>query len=227
MLDGSTYMYYHHVTKDCHDSTKPAFVTSRGVSVYGASRYDAKGLMFDYWIELTGSASPTIEVIGDFPLRSELLTCSGTPPTLVIDWDDGDAAPVTSNFWDILAKAINRLKKNSTVMVSCMGGHGRTGTALAILASKLQACPPKMSPIEFIRENYCKSAVESLEQVEYIEEILGMELKDEPARRFKTIYHHPDHYLGNKSSADKEEDDKKPDSSLHTLSDEEWEKYNW
>jgi hypothetical protein len=43
-----------------------------------------------------------------------------------------------------------------------MGGHGRTGTALACLAV-LAGCPPA-GAVAWVRANYCQSTVETAEQ---------------------------------------------------------------
>ena len=50
------------------------------------------------------------------------------------------------------------------VWVGCMGGYGRTGLFLAVLA---KACGVP-NPVEFVRENYHESAVETTRQRIYV-----------------------------------------------------------
>lgn len=69
------------------------------------------------------------------------------------EWDD--ALMVIS---DVYKKARNGL----FVEVGCIGGHGRTGTTLAIMAvlDGLDAA----SAIKYVRKNYCKEAIEGKKQ---------------------------------------------------------------
>lgn len=114
----------------------------------------------------------------------EALRVVKVPPTLGLEWADrgipkfpGDAA-----WWHLLADTIATLDGN--VGIYCMGGHGRTGTALAILACLLGAVPEKVCPVEWTRGLYCKEAVESLEQVEYIERITGRKVTAKPSDKW-------------------------------------------
>jgi hypothetical protein len=56
------------------------------------------------------------------------------------------------------------------VNVHCIGGHGRTGMVLACYAGKYQGID---KPIEYIRARYCKNAVESLAQINFIAMFTG------------------------------------------------------
>ena len=60
--------------------------------------------------------------------------------------------------------------------VKCDGGHGRTGTVLAIYAALLLNVK---KPISFVRDVYCRNAVETEKQVEYIAKITGHKEKVE------------------------------------------------
>jgi len=55
------------------------------------------------------------------------------------------------------------------VLVHCMGGHGRTGTALAILLGLSGAM--KKDPVAWLRKHYCEEAVETKKQIEYIQSL--------------------------------------------------------
>jgi hypothetical protein len=57
-----------------------------------------------------------------------------------------------------------QLEEGKKVHVGCIGGHGRTGTFLSALVSRFG----EPDAIKFVRENYCKKAVESSEQVKFL-----------------------------------------------------------
>lgn len=78
-------------------------------------------------------------------------------------------------FWDALALDIGWILRAGTpVLIACLGGHGRTGLVVSILASLMGAVPEGECPVEWLRELYCLHAVETNEQVEYVYEILGL-----------------------------------------------------
>lgn len=52
------------------------------------------------------------------------------------------------------------------VEVGCIGGHGRTGTALAILA--ILTGHPAADAVAWVRANYCPKAVETVDQEAFI-----------------------------------------------------------
>lgn len=93
-------------------------------------------------------------------------------PWISVACSDG-AAPenMTRAHWQSLVDAFSRLP--GRIAVYCDGGHGRTGTALAILASLGGLVPEDACPVEWVRKRYCSSAVETDEQIEYIEAITG------------------------------------------------------
>ena len=66
---------------------------------------------------------------------------------------------------DRMIRFINEHKK---VIISCIGGHGRTGTILAIWCG-LNGIE---NPIEYVRENYSYRAIETEEQEEFIKKYL-------------------------------------------------------
>jgi protein-tyrosine phosphatase len=58
-----------------------------------------------------------------------------------------------------LRSLLERARGGDRVELGCLGGHGRTGTALACLAI-LCGLPPSEA-VTWVRESYCASAVES------------------------------------------------------------------
>ena len=85
-----------------------------------------------------------------------------------IPWQDGSIPALPRKFWEDLLREIRRLKKD--VLISCQGGHGRTGVALSILYGLITG---SKTPIGDIRGLYCREAVETHSQVDYVNNILG------------------------------------------------------
>ena len=83
---------------------------------------------------------------------------------LYLPIDDGTAPNWSREFWVELMEEIQFFKK---VLVRCLGGHGRTGTVLAIFAG-LSGVD---YPCKYVRERYCKKAVEKLVQAKYVKRI--------------------------------------------------------
>jgi hypothetical protein len=59
-----------------------------------------------------------------------------------------------------------RAQSGQHVEIGCVGGHGRTGTALACLAV-LGGTPPQHA-VAWVRANYCSEAVETPEQAAFV-----------------------------------------------------------
>lgn len=63
------------------------------------------------------------------------------------------------------------LAQGKTVHAGCIGGHGRTGTFLAALVKEVRG---EEDAITWVRTNYCKKAVESTAQVQFLAEHFGI-----------------------------------------------------
>lgn len=96
-------------------------------------------------------------------------------PWLAIECEDGDAPELCRDDWETLVSDLSVLR--GRVAVYCLGGHGRTGTALSILAALSGACDA--DPVAFIRKAYCPNAVETREQIAYIARMTGREIASE------------------------------------------------
>lgn len=92
---------------------------------------------------------------------------------IMLSWTDGEKATLTRGSWLALVKELRTQARD--VVVYCIGGHGRTGTTLAILGSLMGAITA--DPIKFIRTNYCKRAIETGVQMRYIQTITGFSVK--------------------------------------------------
>jgi hypothetical protein len=113
------------------------------------------------------------------PALIETATCNYD--TINLNWVDGEILEVSRDFWIELSKYLLTLKKD--VLVCCFGGHGRTGTALSILYHFMEIFSTHITVkhkytniVLLIRSIYCKHAVETIQQLYYIENICNIKL---------------------------------------------------
>ena len=87
-------------------------------------------------------------------------------PHADVEWEDfgvPDPDELRSSLGDVLARA----RGGDVVEIGCLGGHGRTGTALACLA--VLTGTPSAGAVEWVRAIYCVKAVETEEQAAFVE----------------------------------------------------------
>lgn len=99
------------------------------------------------------------------------------PPCIGIEWPDCGVPAISAEWWGELASALREIKGN--IGLCCFGGHGRTGTMLAILAVKLGKVKKGDCPVAWARHHYCNKAVESNAQLDYIERVTGVKVPSE------------------------------------------------
>lgn len=75
-----------------------------------------------------------------------------------IEWPDFGLPADPSRFSVALLDVLARVDAGQVVAVGCIGGHGRTGTAIACLAA-LTGC--EEDPVTWVRRVYCEHAVET------------------------------------------------------------------
>lgn len=109
-------------------------------------------------------------------LLSQDVTKYQIPPTIDVLWDDFGTPDVRGDWWRFLVKDLKKI--NGDVAIYCTGGHGRTGTALSIIAGLTFVS--KGDPVAWVRKRYCDHCVESFAQINYIQEVLGRSIKSEP-----------------------------------------------
>ena len=86
-------------------------------------------------------------------------------PEMILDWPDFGVIQWPLEFWLELLAHIE--KEEMTVGVFCVGGHGRTGTAVcAMLIVGLNYTATEA--VHWLRKNYCKKVVESKSQIDYL-----------------------------------------------------------
>ena len=75
------------------------------------------------------------------------------------DWPDFGVPNDLALARDALVSVLGRSRAGERVELGCVGGHGRTGTALSCLAA-LVGLPPSET-VSWVRANYCPRAVET------------------------------------------------------------------
>jgi hypothetical protein len=81
-------------------------------------------------------------------------------------WPDFGVPDDAAQLVAALTSLLERAHVDQRVEVGCLGGHGRTGTALACLAI-LSGHPPDEA-VAWVRANYCRDAVETSEQEAFV-----------------------------------------------------------
>lgn len=168
--------------KDCHSGNPLVFKTG-GTSVYaGGTNRDGGWHRMKPMPQLAMGpigvirSAKTRDILPEGWSSSSLAIGGSTPIVIEIDWPDyGIPSNLQGNWWKALVQDIK--KKNITsISTQCMGGHGRTGVQLAILAHLLM---PKDEHewkdvnelVTWVRTKFCSHAVESKSQQTYISEV--------------------------------------------------------
>jgi hypothetical protein len=83
-----------------------------------------------------------------------------------LDWPDFGVPDGTAKVLAALTILGGRARAGERVEVGCLGGHGRTGTALACLA--ILSGHPAGEAVAWVRANYCTDAVETSQQEVFV-----------------------------------------------------------
>jgi hypothetical protein len=84
---------------------------------------------------------------------------------MYVEWGDMRSVPL-STLSLVLKYIHNALENGEDIEVACMGGHGRTGTLAAAVCMMYNMGVKEA--INHVREEYCKEAIESCEQVDML-----------------------------------------------------------
>ena len=92
-------------------------------------------------------------------------------PHEYLDWPDFGVPDSSATVISTLTTMLQRAQDGGSVEIGCLGGHGRTGTALACMAV-LTGCPLDEA-VNWVRGNYCPQAIETLVQEMFVLELLA------------------------------------------------------
>jgi hypothetical protein len=84
------------------------------------------------------------------------------PPMVSLKWWDYSAPEETVVKYAELAARL--AAEGKVIQFGCIGGHGRTGTFLALILLKLGVVNDGDEAIKFVHQNYCEEAIESKSQ---------------------------------------------------------------
>ncbi len=84
------------------------------------------------------------------------------------------------SFKQLIAYLADNLIFGNKIHIGCIGGHGRTGTVMAALVHHMTG---NENAIEYVRKNYCKKAVESQTQIDWLNKHFGIN-KAKPVKSF-------------------------------------------
>jgi protein-tyrosine phosphatase len=87
-------------------------------------------------------------------------------PHAHVEWPDFGLPSDTDAFVAALRAAHDRAQRGERVELGCLGGHGRTGTALSSLAVLAGVAPG--DAVAWVRSSYCDRAVETPEQAAFV-----------------------------------------------------------
>ncbi len=87
-------------------------------------------------------------------------------PHGLFSWPDFGVPADPGELERALGRLLARARQGDEVELGCLGGHGRTGTALACLA--VLCGQPPSTAVQWAREHYCVRAVETHEQEAFV-----------------------------------------------------------
>lgn len=160
-----------------HDGSAKVATLSRGIVVAGAQGAAINYGEADIVVDLAGgtrsafkNAASTV-LSGTEWLVAALESAVKHPDTLFVEWPDMGIPRVGPRFWRELY-AIT--PDNARVVFACVGGHGRTGTALACyIAASMAEVPDAVDLIRLVRKLHCGHAIETKAQDDYIARVVA------------------------------------------------------
>lgn len=179
-LNGNKHVYQ----PPCHIGPKLVMTLDNGTKVYAGAFDDVRRKNYGMYVQIfdpfgsrQAGPSPLVWPIAVNEAAKQALPANLTQapdkPMMVIQWDDYKAPDLTPEWWQGFVNFLSGPDAPASVGIGCLGGHGRTGTSLAIIATLADLVPIGTDPVEWVRKRYCHKAVESDEQLDYIEDVTG------------------------------------------------------
>lgn len=163
--------YTYAPARQCHKGPVAIFTVGKA-TVFAGSKFEVPWRRWKLLISCAGPELTPLPLITCSPSAKGLVPELADPtPWVALGWPDGGVPLFPQSTWLALADAIKNT--DGDIGVCCVGGHGRTGTAVAILASLLGAVPGDEDPVVWLRKRYCREAVETQGQADYIAAMTG------------------------------------------------------
>lgn len=162
-----------YTTVSAHCKHKPQEVLKseqEGWSIWAGRKWDCEDSLNDFDIVLNLSGT-RVSKRHEIPIKALKKWESKEKYTeICLDWPDRGTVTLPKQWWTDL---LNHLKQNKLrMLVFCVGGHGRTGTAICSLLITAFGWEPKEA-CSWIWENYCEEAIESNAQIQYCYNLVG------------------------------------------------------
>ena len=90
-----------------------------------------------------------------------------------------------TEFKKLLSFTAKQMKAGKSVYVGCIGGHGRTGLFLAALTKFING---DKDAVTTVRKNYCHKAVESSEQIDWLNKNFGIKKVKETKPKLTSVW---------------------------------------
>lgn len=163
---GSTIGSYN---KFCGGHKPQKLIQGNGWSVSAGTKYQINNEVYSYDVLLNCSNSGPLMYNHKIPFKwwDEMRQGFKQPLEVELDWPDRGEVDLPAEFWLQLKRHLE--KEKQSMLVFCVGGHGRTGTAVACLMVASGYAGDEA--IAWVRKNYCEDAIESKEQEKYVQEI--------------------------------------------------------
>lgn len=151
----------------CEHKPSPVF-SLNGVVYHGASASGVRHFNGNLVVNFTGSRNLPY---GDLATSMIKYFDLGFANELMVPWPDFGLPAVKDTFWVALHSKI--LNNNwESVCFHCAMGHGRTGTALCAMLIKVANYSGR-DAVMLVRDEYCKNAVETRAQMNYLADLAG------------------------------------------------------
>jgi protein-tyrosine phosphatase len=156
--------------QECKHS--PQHIIKSNWNLYAGKKWNSEGEANDFNIvlNLTGSPLNRGHIIPISELNKWESKYKRKYREICLDWPDMGVADFPKEFWIDLIHYFE--KKKSKVLMFCLGGHGRTGTAMGIFLVLGLGYKPK-DAVDWIRKNYCNKAIETWNQLNYVYSMVG------------------------------------------------------
>jgi hypothetical protein len=148
------------VVESCYRSHKPLVLGDTGLSIHGGSCSSPVIKDADVYIGFDGIMTFTERSYPWNPGHEILFRIA-----------DRHAPANAAEFRKLVDWAAEQLHAGKKVHCGCIGGHGRTGTFFAALVSVMLG---EKDAIAYVRERYCKKAIESEEQIRFLVKEFGI-----------------------------------------------------
>ena len=106
---------------------------------------------------------------GDFTVLNDYL--APVQEVIQVAWSDGGSPPVPLSFFEDVVEVCRlrseRENRDISLVFACMGGHGRTGTALAAVLIALKGLSAAEA-VKTVRKDHCKKACETESQLRWL-----------------------------------------------------------